>query len=190
MTLVRRYASDDQPEPLDEKEVDVPTYWIRPPRILPATAGMHRFVWDLRYLTPGAVQRDFPISAIVHDTPREPRGVLALPGEYIVKLTVNGTTFTERLTLKMDPRATITPPGLSQQFTLATKIVDMMNKSYAAISASPSSQPPAAALIALNNDLATAYDVIEGADRAPTVQGAAAVTRLELRLAALLKGQP
>ena len=47
--LVRRYSSDDQPEPLDEKEVDVPTYWIRPPRILPATAGMHRFVWDLRY---------------------------------------------------------------------------------------------------------------------------------------------
>lgn len=198
-TLVRRYSSDDTPEPLDEHAINVPLHWARPPQMLSAAKGMHRFVWDLRYATPGAVQRDFPISAIDRDTPREPLGVLALPGAYLVTLTAGGRTYTHPLTLKMDPRATITPGGLTQQFTLAAKIAGMMNRSFAAISAARS-QPPAsmprvvpdpnADLIALNNDLATAYDVVEGADRAPTTQAATAVATLERRLTALLKGRP
>ena len=185
--VARRYASDDKPEPVDEKEINVPLYWARPPQILSATKGMHRFVWDLRYPAPGAVQRDFPISAIYSDTPREPLGVLAVPGAYTVKLTVNGRTFTRPLTLKMDPRARITPLGLSQQFTLAAKIADMMNRTFVAIAGA---QPPASTLKAnlttLNNDLATAYDVVEGADRAPTLQAARAVSALQQRLTKLL----
>ena len=197
-TLVRRYSSDDRPEPLDEKAINVPLYWARPPQILLAAKGMHRFVWDLRYPAPGAAQRDFPISAISGDTPREPLGVLAVPGAYIVTLTIGGKTYTHPLTLKMDPRAKITPLGLTQQFTLAMKIADMMNKSFGAISSprlqAPSPEPqapsPNSDLIALNNDLATAYDVVEGADRAPTTQATKAVAHLDERLNALLKGQP
>src|SRR4029079_9579688 len=83
--LVRRYSSADPPEPYDEKSINVPMYWARPPRTLPASKGMHRFVWDLRSTSPGAVRRDFPISAVVHDTPLEPLGVLAVPGTYTVK---------------------------------------------------------------------------------------------------------
>ena len=196
--LVRRYSSDDKPETLDEKEINVPLYWARPPQTLSAAKGMHRFVWDLRYPTPGAVQRDFPISAIRGDTPREPLGVLAVPGAYIVTLTVGGKTYTHTLTLKMDPRAMITPLGLTQQFTLAMKLAQMMNRSFAAISSpqpqSTSPKPPAPSpnpdLIALNNDLATAYDVVEGADRAPTTQATKTVAHLQQRLAALLKGRP
>jgi hypothetical protein len=199
---VRRYSSADPPEAYDEKTINVPMYWARPPRTLPASKGMHRFVWDLRYPRPGAVQRDFPISAIVHDTPLEPLGVLAVPGAYTVKLTVDGQAFTQSLTLKMDPRATIAPPGLTQQFTLATKIVDLMNKTYAAaVSLKPqgaSLQPQAASLQesqgsrrreeleTLNADLATAYDAVEGSDRAPTTQATRAVTALEQRARRLL----
>ena len=196
-TLVRRYSSGDAPDPLDETSINVPMFWARPPRILSAAAGMHRFVWDLRYPAPGAVQRDFPISAIPGDTPLEPLGVLAVPGTYVVRLTAGGRTFTQPLTLKMDPRAAVTPLGLARQFTLATKIAEMMNRSFAAISqrkkasGSPSPAPdPASDLIALNNDLATAYDVVEGADRAPTTQAATAVAHLEQRLKALLEGAP
>jgi hypothetical protein len=190
---VRRYSSDDTPAPYNEKEFAVPAYWARPPQILSAAKGMHRFVWDLRYPAPGAVQRDFPISAVYRDTPIEPLGVLALPGAYVVKLTANGKTFSQPLTLHMDPRATITPPGLLRQFALATKIVDMMNGSFSAISslktASPQSPAPSPYedLVALNNDLATAYDVVEGADRAPTIQAAEAVAALQRRLDAVLK---
>ena len=185
--LVRRYASDDIPEPFDEKQVNVPTYWIRRPQTLRGTKGMHRFVWDLRHPTPGAVQYDYPISAIYHDTPREPLGVIARPGAYTVKLSVGGQSFTQPLTLKMDPRASVTTLGLAQQFALATRIADMMNRSVAAIH---SPQPPLPSLQSdlesLNNDLATAYDVVEGSDRAPTVQAVRAVAALERRLAKLL----
>ena len=194
--LVRRYSSADAPEPLDATTINVPLYWARPPHILSAAKGMHRFVWDLRYPAPGAAQRDFPISAIPGDTPLEPVGVLAVPGAYLVTLAVGGHTFTQPLTLKMDPRAAITPRGLTQQFALAMKVAEMMNRSFAAISnaANRSPQPrvpgPNADLIVLNNDLATAYDVVEGADRAPTTQAATAVAHLEQRLEALLKGTP
>ena len=195
--LVRRYSSDDAPVPLDEKAINVPMYWTRPPQILSAAKGMHRFVWDLRYPAPGAVQRDFPISAIRGDTPLEPLGVLALPGAYVVKLTAGGRTYMKPLTLKMDPRASITPLGLTRQFALATKIAGMMNRTFASIASSARSESPQSPapssqsdLIALNNDLATAYDVVEGADRAPTTQAATAVAHLEQRLNALLKGTP
>jgi photosystem II stability/assembly factor-like uncharacterized protein len=187
---VRRYSSADPPEQIDETELNVPAYWARPPQMLRTTKGMHRFVWDLRYPAPGAVQRDLPISAVYRDTPREPLGVLAVPGVYTVKLSVDGQTFTRQLTLKMDPRATITPLGLSRQYALASRIADMMSRTYAAVK-NPGRERPDSSLqsklTALNNDLATAYEVVEGADRAPTAQALRTVNELERRLAALLK---
>ena len=39
--LVRRYSSADKPDPIEE-DLNVPTYWIRPPRILPAPAPHRR----------------------------------------------------------------------------------------------------------------------------------------------------
>jgi photosystem II stability/assembly factor-like uncharacterized protein len=185
--MVRRYSSDDKAEPYDEKNYNVPMYWARQSRVLSAAKGMHRFVWDLRYPAPGAVERDFPISAIYRDTPLEPLGVFAVPGAYTVKLTVDGATYIRPLTLKMDPRAKITALGLTQQFRLATRIADMMNRSFSALS---SPRPPAPShqddLKAINADLATAYDAVEGSDRAPTTQAVKAVAALEQRLRKLI----
>lgn len=168
--LVRRYSSEDRPEPVNEQEITVPIYWVRPPRALPRTKGLHRFVWDLRYPAPDAFQHDYPISAIYHDTPREPQGVLAVPGAYTVKLTVGGRTLTQPLTLKMDPRASISPIGLQQQFRLGTKIAQLMQRTFEA------------KLTDLNNDLATTLDVVQGADRAPTAQAVKAVVDLERKV--------
>ena len=115
------------------------------------------------------MQRDFPISAIYHETPLEPLGVLALPGVSTGKLTVNGATTTRPLTLKMDPRATSTALGLRQQFTLATTVANMMNRTFAKIERRRAAGAAAQAGIAetLNIDLITAYD----ASRAPTARG-------------------
>jgi photosystem II stability/assembly factor-like uncharacterized protein len=183
-TVVRRFASDDTPEAFDEKDVNVPTYWIRPPERLLASKGMHRFVWDLRYPAPGAVRHDYPISAIAGDTPREPLGVLVLPGTYTVALTIDGQTFTQPLTVKMDPRVATPPIGISQQFSLATKLAGMMNRSFAAWQRA--SGDAKRQLEKLNEDLATAYEVVEGADAAPTAQATTTVTKLEQRSGQLL----
>jgi photosystem II stability/assembly factor-like uncharacterized protein len=186
--LVRRYSSDDKPEGVDEKDLTVTTYWLRPPQTLSTARGMHRFVWDLRYPTPGSVQRDLPISAIHRDTPLEPLGVLAVPGTYTLKLTIDGTASSAPLALKMDPRATITGAGLSQQFALATKLVDLMNRTYAPLTGSQPLDPALRAeLTAANTDLATAYDAVESTDRAPTTQAVRTVNQLEQRVRKLLK---
>src|ERR1700722_20518999 len=70
--LVRRFSSDDKPDATMEelgKTLNVPLYWIRPPHVLSAKGGMHRFIWDLRTPTPGSVQHEYPISAIVPESP-------------------------------------------------------------------------------------------------------------------------
>ncbi len=133
--LVRRYSSEDKPEMTEaelQKELHVPTYWVRPPRVLSTGAGMHRFVWDLRYAPPKALAYDYPIAAIYRDTPRVPRGPWVLPGEYTVKLTAAGETHSERLTVAMDPRIRTPIADLEQQLELSLRLADMMQRDYAA----------------------------------------------------------
>jgi photosystem II stability/assembly factor-like uncharacterized protein len=129
--LVRRYASTDQ-LPRDSA-LNIPTYWIRPPRTLSAQAGMHRFIWDLRYPPPDALRHGYPISAIYRDTPREPLGPFVLPGEYTVKLTVGGQSYTQPLTVKLDPRVTTPSAALQRQFALAMRLTDAIRQDYEAL---------------------------------------------------------
>jgi photosystem II stability/assembly factor-like uncharacterized protein len=131
--LVRRWSSADRPQPVAEGELDVPLYWIRPPQVLSAQAGSHRFVWDLHY-TPaegGPRRRSYPISAIYGDTPPSPTSPLAHPGAYKVQLTVDGRRFEQTLTLKMDPRVKTPPEGLKQQFALSMQCYDGIQQARA-----------------------------------------------------------
>jgi hypothetical protein len=159
--LVRRYSSDDKPDPIDPA-LNVPTYWIRPPEILSTAAGLQRFVWDLCYPPPEGVDHEYPISAIVHDTPRYPRGALVMPGEYSVKMTVAGTSYTQPLTVKMDPRVKTSFAGLQQQFALAQRIIGLMDTA-------PKRKAELSALLAM----------VEGADVAPTPALVEAVDNIE-----------
>ncbi len=133
--LVRHYSSNDRPEMTEaqlSETLEVPLYWVRMPRILSAAAGMHRWVWDLHYPAPQSARHEYPISAIPHDTPRLPQGPSALPGEYAVRLTVDGHSYTAPLTVKMDPRVKTPLAGLEQQFRLETRLASLMNSSYEA----------------------------------------------------------
>jgi hypothetical protein len=82
---------------------------------LPAEPGMNRFVWNLRYNDPVQIP-----DAFYADLP--PRGPIALPGEYTVKLTYEGQTQTAPLKLKVDPRVTGSLQGLQQKFALSMKV--------------------------------------------------------------------
>ena len=82
--------------------------------------GFHRFVWDVHYAPPAGTSAQpgqYPISATPHDTPREPRGPWAIPGQYTVRLTVGGRTYTQPLTIRMDPARARRPPRPSWQST-------------------------------------------------------------------------
>jgi hypothetical protein len=115
-------------------EHPIPMYWVRPARILSAAQGMHRFVWDLHYEPPKSLNKEFPISAIPHDTPLLPLGAWALPGSYTVRLTVDGKQFTQPLTLKMDPRLKTPLQDLQAQAALQAGAVSGMNQSFDALS--------------------------------------------------------
>jgi photosystem II stability/assembly factor-like uncharacterized protein len=116
--LVRRYSSADKPKPLDPKELDIPAVWIKPPATLSAAAGMHRFLWDLRWTPPpgsGGIRAYFGGS-----------GAWAVPGTYSVKLTAGGQTYTQPLTVTLDPRVHVPARDLEAQFNAARQVDEMI----------------------------------------------------------------
>jgi len=131
--LVRRYSSADKPDAINEKDYEVPSYWFRGERILPARPGMQRWVWDERYAPPKTLRYTYPISAIYRDTPRYPLGPSVIPGEYKVKLTVDGRSYPQTLTIKMDPRLKTSSADLQRQFDLSMRAYDGMQKSMGAL---------------------------------------------------------
>jgi hypothetical protein len=131
--LVRRFASTDRPEPVNEKELAIPTYWIRPPQMLSAKAGAHRFIWDLHYSPPEGGRRTFPIAAVYRNTPSAPLGPWVHPGQYRVKLTVGGKSYEQPLTVKMDPRVKTPETGLRQQYALSMECYEGMKQARATL---------------------------------------------------------
>jgi photosystem II stability/assembly factor-like uncharacterized protein len=118
---VRKYSSADKPAPPDPM-LAIPAYWVRPPQTLSATAGTHRFLWDMHYPDVPGVEAEYPIAAIPHNTAPQPTGPWALPGQYTVVLTANGKSYLQLLTIKMDPRVKTSPAGLQQQFKLSNDL--------------------------------------------------------------------
>jgi hypothetical protein len=159
--LVRRFSSADRPEPVDPKTLPIPTYWIRPVLPLPAAAGANRFVWDLRYPPPDALRHEYPISAVVHDTPPEPLGPYVLPGRYQVKLTAGGQTLTQPLTVKMDPRVQTPAEGLALQLKLAGGIAEAMRQDAAALRAVKSLRASLEKVLAAAREKKAGKDVLD-----------------------------
>jgi hypothetical protein len=119
---VRRFSSSDKIAPVEEKDLAIATYWIRPPQVLSAKGGMHRFVWDLHYppvRQEGSRARSYGMAAVYRDTPAGPFGPWVHPGDYKMKLTVDGKSFTQPLTVKMDPRVQTPAADLQKQFLIS-----------------------------------------------------------------------
>ncbi|HEU4413754.1 MAG TPA: glycoside hydrolase [Candidatus Angelobacter sp.] len=118
---VRKYSSADKPDPIDPM-LAIPTYWVRPPQTLSAAAGTHRFLWDMHYPQVPGVEPEYPIAAIPHNTAPQATGPWVMPGQFTVVLTANGKSYSQPLTIKMDPRVKTPAPGLQQQFKLSTDL--------------------------------------------------------------------
>jgi photosystem II stability/assembly factor-like uncharacterized protein len=125
--LVRHYSSAEPPPSLPDpaKDAPLPLYWYRAPQALLTTAGMHRFTWDVHYqpLPGGGGGRGggggLPIAAVPYDTVPVPSTPWVAPGQYTVKLTVGGQTYTQPITVKPDPRVKTPALAMQQVYTLS-----------------------------------------------------------------------
>ena len=113
----------------EKKEGEQPPEWpdrVERLKTIPANEGMSRFAWDLRYndpvQTPGAFYSG-----------TGPKGPLALPGDYQVKMTVAGKSQTVPLKVVIDPRNKGSEPALQKQFALATQVNDRISQLHQAI---------------------------------------------------------
>ena len=118
-SVVRRYASTDESRPVDPARLNIPAYWVKPTPVLAGSAGMHRWVWDLHY-PPAAGGRGRGAGG--GGGFGGGGGTWALPGDYTVKLTVNGQSYTQPLTVKMDPRVKVSQADLQKQFDTARAV--------------------------------------------------------------------
>jgi photosystem II stability/assembly factor-like uncharacterized protein len=98
--------------------VNIPLYWIRPQQILSATKGAHRFIWDL-HTQPLDAAPSYAIAAIYGQTAPNPTSPWVMPGTYKIKLTVDGKSYTQPLTIKMDPRVKTPVLELKKQYDLS-----------------------------------------------------------------------
>jgi len=97
-TVVRRYSSEDPVTPIDPDTLVTNAVWADPQGRLATTPGMHRFVWDLR-------PQPAPAAPGGRGDGAEPNAPPVAPGAYSVRLTANGRTLMQPLTVKADPRS-------------------------------------------------------------------------------------
>jgi photosystem II stability/assembly factor-like uncharacterized protein len=88
--------------------------------------GLNRFIWDSRYSD--AVR--FPGMILWAG---ETRGPKLAPGNYQVKLTVDGKTLSQNFEVKPDPRLTTTPADYARQVELSLRIRDKLTETNNAI---------------------------------------------------------
>jgi photosystem II stability/assembly factor-like uncharacterized protein len=139
--VVRRFSS--KPPPPNNTPRNVPEYWFAPLDVLPTTAGLNRFAWNLEWPHPDTLAYSFrgrpldyieytlPDHAVPGKTPLyQPPGPLAVPGRYEVVLTVDGQTYRQPLVITLDPRVHVALGDLEAQLDLAKGIDAWMGISY------------------------------------------------------------
>jgi hypothetical protein len=121
--VIRKYSNLEKAGEAQQKEWPDQAEELK---LLPAKAGVNRFAWDLHYekptIIPGAVNSDWT-----------PDGPWVLPGNYTLKLTVAGKSYTAPAEAKLDPRVKTSIADLEKQLNLATKINDAVSRDHATV---------------------------------------------------------
>ncbi len=173
--IINTFSSNDKPYEIPA--VNIPLYWIRPQQILSATAGSHRFLWDMHYKalnTPPS----YPIAAVYANTAPDFTSPWVMPGNYTAVLSVNGKSYSQNLKVIMDPRVTTIVQDLQTQHDYAKICYDQI------IKATSYKNPKFDAAIAEYKRL---LHILQGADMTPTEQVINAINRLNVNFANLEK---
>jgi len=124
--LVRSFSNEDTPKKLNAYRY-FDKRWVGEHKKLYGGAGMHRFIWDLRYSRPKSLRYSFTIAAVWDQgTPILPEGPLVLPGKYKIVLSENGKDYSKYITVKLDPRINVPMKDLKEQLQLSNKIRAVM----------------------------------------------------------------
>jgi photosystem II stability/assembly factor-like uncharacterized protein len=113
----------------EKKESEQPPEWpdrVERVKTIPANEGMNRFAWDLRYDDPVQIPGAFYSGT-------GPKGPLALPGVYQVKLSANGKSQTVPLQLMIDPRSKGAEAALQKQSALAVQVNERNSQLHQAV---------------------------------------------------------
>ena len=190
---VRKFSSEDKPYEIPD--LNIPLYWIRPQQILSAEAGSHRFMWDLHY-APLNLPPVYPISAVYKNTAPDATSPWVMPGNYTAKLTVNGKTYSQNFTVKMDPRVKTSAIDLKTQHDLSltcyegrakimtelSKMKDLRQRIRMTEEGMKQFDEKEANLKKLNASLATVHNILQDADSKPTTQLINAMKELKEKL--------
>ena len=126
--MVRKYSSDDVPQKYDPKKLRIPEYWIRPLQSVSTKAGAHRFLWDMHYMPVPDVEPEYPMTAIYRNTSPSATSPWVAPGDYRIVLTVEGKSFEQLITVRMDPRVKASAADLQEQFDLSWQLYQLRLK--------------------------------------------------------------
>ncbi len=192
---VRHYSSADPPEhPLPDPATDapLPLYWYRRPQTLAASAGMHRFTWDLHYQpiagVGGGRGDGLPISAVPYNTVPAPTTPWVAPGTYTVTLTVNDKAYSRPIVVKPDPRVKTPALTMQQVYTLSREMYDETRAAAAAADAARKAgkDQDARALTDAVNRLAGVLNMLQAADVQPTAVQLKAIAEARRDAAAVM----
>ena len=98
--VIRKYSSEDKPAAVNLETLNIPAYWVRTPETVSTTAGMHRWIWDLR---PTPAPR--PAGGGGGGGGGRSGAAVVLPGVYTVKLSAGGKSLMQPLIVRADPRS-------------------------------------------------------------------------------------
>ncbi|MBW7932586.1 MAG: glycoside hydrolase, partial [Gemmatimonadaceae bacterium] len=152
--VVRTYSSKDpvlNPHPATDRAAydkicqqnisatfcGLPLYWPEPPQVFGVSAGMHRVTWDMRLQPPPVedvtMAGDVDATGAVAGRAWLPENApWAPPGTYTVRLTVDGASVTQPITVKLDPRVKTPAAALAQLHALSRTMWDGANTARAA----------------------------------------------------------
>ena len=149
--VVRSYSSDDparSPDPAldpaaynrlcqqtpNAPDCGLPLYWPAPSSTISTKNGMHRFTWDMHYdpIVAEGGGRGGSMGAVPRRTYPSVNAPWAPPGAYTVRLTVEGKSYTQPLTLRLDPRVKAPSAALTQLTALSREMYEGARAAHAA----------------------------------------------------------
>jgi len=122
--LIRQFSAKPEPaeKPDQDDKKDDPDKDLPSAMRLRTKAGMHRFIWDMRY--PDATKIEGAALSLYWGG--STIGPVIAPGEYEARLEVGGQEQRQRFTVVRDPRITATDDDLRAQFDLLLKVRDKL----------------------------------------------------------------